>query len=379
MKIYPSVRLTLIGAASLVFCSCLSAAPLKEFAPGEIWPDDQGAHINAHGGGILLYNGTYYWFGEHKIAGTAGNVAHVGVGVYSSKDLYNWKNEGIALAVSEDPNSEIADGCVIERPKVIYNAKTRKFVMWFHLEFKGLGYSSARAGVAVADRPQGPYAYLHSLRHDAGAWPLLSSGSLGTLRQGKPEDFTDKDPDKFLRRDIASGQMARDMTLFVDDDGSAYVIASSEENATLHISQLTPDYLETSGRYVRVFPGGGNEAPTIFKKNGKYWLITSGCTNWDPNAARLAVADSIGGPWTKLPNPGRGTKEQVDRTFDSQGTFILPAPGHPGEFIFMADRWRPDNAIDGRYIWLPIQWENGRPVLKWLDRWNLSFFDQSRG
>jgi hypothetical protein len=72
--------------------------------------------------------------------------------VYSSKDLYNWKDEGIALPVSADPQSEIVKGCVIERPKVIFNKKTGKFVMWFHLELKDQGYNAARSAVAVADQ-----------------------------------------------------------------------------------------------------------------------------------------------------------------------------------------------------------------------------------
>jgi hypothetical protein len=45
-----------------------------------------------------------------------------------------------------------------------------------------------------------------------------------------------------LARDFAKGQMARDMTLFVDDDGKAYHIYASEENSTMHISILTDDY-----------------------------------------------------------------------------------------------------------------------------------------
>ena len=369
--------LKILALAAVAFCSAALGASLKEFVPGDIWPDDQGAHINAHGGGILLHQGVYYWFGEHKIAGGAGNRAHVGVGVYSSRDLYNWKNEGIALAVSQDPKSEIAEGCIIERPKVIYNAATRKFVMWFHLEFKGAEYRAARSAVAVADKPEGPYTFLHSIRPNAGKWPLIAPAEGGAPREAKSEDFSaERAPDRFFLRDFVGGQMARDMTLFVDDDGRAYHVYSSENNATLHISLLTPDYLKPSGRYVRVFPGASNEAPAIFKKGGRYFLITSGCTGWDPNAARLAVADSISGPWTALPNPVRGTKDQASKTFDSQGTYVLPAPGHPGEFIFMADRWHPDNAIDGRYVWLPIRWEDGRPVLKWLDRWDLSVFDR---
>jgi hypothetical protein len=38
-------------------------------------------------------------------------------------------------------------------------------------------------------------------------------------------------------------------------------------------------------------------------------------------------------------------------------------------FIFMADRWTPDNPIDGRYIWLPIQIKGGKPNLKWTREW----------
>jgi len=256
--------------------------------------------------------------------------------------------------------------------------------MWFHLEFKSMGsgiarYRTSRSGVAVADKPEGPYTYLYSLRPNAGQWPLIVPPDGGTPREGKREDFIDgKETNRFLLRDINSGQMARDMTLFVDDDARAYQIYSSEDNATLHISLLTPDYLKPTGRYFRVLPGAYNEAPAIFKRNGKYYLISSGCSGWNPNAARLAVADSIGGPWTALSNPVRGTKEQADRTFNSQSTYILPAPGHPGEFIFMADSWRPKNAIDGRYVWLPIQWEEGKPVLKWLAHWDLSVFEHKQ-
>ena len=57
----------------------------------------------------------------------------------------------------------VTAGCVIERPKVIYNNKTDKFVLWFHLELKGQGYSAAQTGVAVADKPTGPYSFLKAL------------------------------------------------------------------------------------------------------------------------------------------------------------------------------------------------------------------------
>ncbi|MBC3539141.1 glycoside hydrolase family 43 protein [Rufibacter sediminis] len=356
-----------------------SAALIK---PGEIWPDTDGKHINAHGGGILFHKGIYYWFGEHKTAGRGGNSTLFGVGAYSSKDLTSWKNEDIVLKVEEnDSTSEIIKGCVIERPKVVYNAKTKKFVMWFHLELKGKGYEAARTGVATSDSPTGPFTYLKSYRPNAGVWPINVPSSLQAkkvdetnLKWWTPEWTKEVQDGLFIRRDFQQGQMARDMTVFVDDYGKAYHIHSSEENLTLHISELSDDYLSFTGKWSVLAPAGHNEAPAICKRNGKYYMITSGCTGWDPNAARSFVAESIMGPWKSLGNPCVG--EGADLTFESQSTYILPVQGKKNAFIFMADRWRPKNPIDGRYVWLPLLFEDEKPILRWQDAWDLSVFDK---
>ena len=71
----------------------------------------------------------------------------------------------------------------------------------------------------------------------------------------------------FGARDNSGGQMSRDMTLFVDDNGKAYHIYSSEDNLTIHIAELSDDYLDYTGRYTRIDPAGHNEAPAIFKKD----------------------------------------------------------------------------------------------------------------
>lgn len=366
-----------LAALTFFACSCgtpsYSGQPIKS---GEIWPDDSGTHINAHGGGILFYDNTFYWFGEHK--GERSSNAFVGVTCYSSKDLVNWKNEGVALAVEDDPESDIVKGCVMERPKVIYNKKTGKFVMWFHLELKGHGYLAARSGVAVSDCVTGLYKFLGSGRVNAGI--MAENVSEEDLAQfdadyTEPEAWTSEwkeavSKGMYFKRDLAGGQMARDMTLFVDDDGKAYHIYSSEENLTLNIAELSDDYLSHSGRYVRVAPSGHNEAPSIFKRNGTYWMITSGCTGWDPNAARMFSAPNIFGPWTQHPNPCRGDKSEI--TYGGQSTFILPVPGKKDLYMFMADIWRPKHPIDARYIWLPIQFdEDGTPFLEWKDEWNI--------
>lgn len=347
----------------------------KMIRSGEIWPDASGRHINAHGGGVMKYGDTYYWFGENKCDTTSS--AMIGVQCYSSKDLMNWQNRGVALYVSDDRRSDITRGCVLERPKVIYNKVTKKFCMWFHLELKGKGYSAARYGVAVSDKPEGPYKFLYSQRANAGTYPVeFRQQELATLDTLNADNFkkwwtpTWMEAIKqglFLKRDFGTGQMARDMTLYVDDDGKAYHIFSSEDNLTLHIAELTGDYLHHSGKYTRVAPGGQNEAPAIFKKDGTYWMITSGCTGWAPNEARMFSAPSIWGPWTQHPTPCVGPKAEI--TFEGQSTYILP---YGKGFIFMADIWRPKHPSDARYIWLPIDFENGKPVIRWRDAWNLS-------
>jgi len=305
------------------------------FRPGELWSDTDGVPINAHGGGFLFRDGTYYWFGEFKTEGPGGNVANVGVSVYSSRDLYHWKNEGIALKVSDDPSSDIVKGSVIERPKVLFNAKTGLYVMWFHLELKGKGYSAARAGIATSKSATGPYTFVRDFRPD--------------------------------------GEMSRDMTLYQDDDGKAYLITTSEENQTQHLSQLTDDYTDTTGHYTRIMAHKALEGEAIFKANGHYFYIGSHTTGWAPNPAYGAVADSLIGPWKEIGNPCRG--EGAELTFGAQSTYVLPVAGKPGAFIFIADRWRPKNAIDGRYVWLPIVIDRDTYTIPWRAAWDLSAFE----
>ncbi|NQU52047.1 MAG: family 43 glycosylhydrolase [Bacteroidetes bacterium] len=366
----------------LLLISCKQES--KTIKPGEIWADNNGIHINAHGGGILFNEGSYYWFGEHKVEGKKGNKAMVGVHCYSSKNLVDWKDEGIALEVIKDnPQHDITEGCVLERPKVIYNVQTKKFVMWFHLELKNRGYDAARAGVAISDKVTGPFEFVKSFRPNAGHWPKnvkeIHKQPVGT-------DVLDKycgglgclpahpDSVNILGRDFENGQMARDQNLFVDDDGKAYHIYSSEENSTLHISQLTDDYLSESGNFTRVFSERYMEAPAVFKHKSKYFLIASDCTGWDPNAARLAWAPSIFGPWEELGNPCVG--DEANLTFRSQSTFVTPVQGKKDAFIYLGDRWKPENAIDGRYICLPFQFnKSGIPYLKWMDEWSLDIFE----
>ena len=307
------------------------AAPLA-FRPGETWPDSDGQHINAHGGGILYQNGIYYWFGKKR----GGRPSSQGVSVYSSKDLYQWKNEGVALSTSQDNNSDIAAGCVIERPKVLHNAGTGTYVMWFHLELRGQGYNAARAGVATSGKVTGPYAFVKSFR--------------------------------------PNNNMSRDMALFLDDDGKAYHIYAARDNYDMRICQLSDDFLSPTTNDVMV-ASDHREGPAMFKYRGKYFLITSACTGWTPNAANYYTADHPLGPWTSHPNPCAGTNFAT--TFGGQSAFVLALPAKPDAFIFMADRWNPRDLANSRHLWLPIEFKGGDMVIAWHDEWSLNWFEKN--
>lgn len=249
--------------------------------------------------------------------------------------------------------------------------------MYFHLELKGKGYGPARYAVAVSDAPTGPFKFLKSGRVNPTLMPTNLAYDKASKRAGEkmewwtPEWRSEIGNGMFTLRDLPGGQMSRDMTLFVDDNGKAYHIYSSEDNLTLHIAELTDDYLDHTGRYIRIFPGGHNEAPAVMKKDGKYWMIASGCTGWAPNEARLMTADSMLGEWKQLPNPCRG--ENADKTFLGQSNYILKVPGKKDSYIAMFDKWDPKSLKNSRYLWLPVEWgEDGVPYVEWKAEWSPS-------
>jgi hypothetical protein len=170
--------------------------------------------------------------------------------------------------------------------------------------------------------------------------------------------------------------MSRDMTLFLDDDGSAYQIYSSRENYDLRAVKLTADFLHPTTSDSMLF-SLHREAPALFKYKGQYFLYTSGCTGWAPNKASLHTSASIWGPWKQYNgNPLSGPN--ADSTYGGQSAYILPVQGKEGAFIFMADHWNPRNLIDSRYLWLPVQFNNEIPLINWLSEWKLKFFDKNQ-
>lgn len=288
--------------------------------PGELWTDDRGWPICAHGAGILTDCGRYWWFGEHLSYGTG--RMHIGVHAYSSWNLRDWKDEGIAFKVDDSGNSPASDGCVIERPKVIFCRKTGCYMMFFHLEPKEdrASYSGGYVGMAVSPKPQGPYRFVCARR------PL--------------------------------GDLCRDLTVFQDDDKRAYLVAASgARNSHLTVYPLTDDYCDFTGEKHAVEGSDHDEAPAILKANGWYFMLASGCTGRAPNAARYFRARTMTGPWTRMGNPARGIDPATglgpEKTWGCQSAFALKL--RDGSFVALFDRWNPQALHDSRYIWLPVE------------------------
>ena len=163
--------------------------------------------------------------------------------------------------------------------------------------------------------------------------------------------------------------MSRDMTLFLDTNGDAYLIYSSRDNYDLHVARLTDDYLSVTTADSLVF-SKHREAPAVMKYKDHYYMITSGCTGWKPNEAWLHRSPSMLGPWERVPgNSMRGPGAVL--TFDAQSTFILPVQGRKDAYVFMADRWKPGDLKDSRYIWLPVSFLEDVPMVEWKDAWTL--------
>lgn len=303
---------TLLALCLGVFAVLSTAGPAQA-APqtitnGTQFTDTSGSPVHAHGGGILKVGSYYYWFGEHRNA--ADNTFRY-VDAYRSTDLKNWEFRNHVLTEATDPELATAN---IERPKVMYNAATGKFVMWMHKE-NGTDYSEARAAVAVSDTVDGDYTWKGSFR------PL--------------------------------GQhMSRDITVFTDTDGAGYMISAARENYDLQIYRLTADYTGIASLVANPWPGGHREAPALFKRNGVYFMLTSGATGWNPNQQQYATATNIAGPWSAMKNIGDST------TYGSQTAFVLPVQGGSGtSYLYMGDRWGNSfggTVNDSRYVWLPL-------------------------
>ncbi|MEO6924872.1 MAG: family 43 glycosylhydrolase [Bryocella sp.] len=297
--------------ASLLLSTTLLAQQAA-IRPGEVWRDNRGQPIQAHGGGILTLGHTYYWFGEDREQSNDPSLRYVGC--YSSRDLVHWTfRSKITLT---DPE-HIGPHWILERPHVFYNSHTKKFVMYAHLDGPlpsdpdGRPYKLARVGVFISNKADGPYTFVHSFR------PL--------------------------------GQESRDIGQFVDDDGKPYLLFESRPTGGFVLAALSDDYLTVSHQVA--FFHTRLEGGALVHVGKTYFVMGSHLSGWASNPNVYASAPSLTGPWSTFANIAAPEM----KTYDSQSTFLLKVVGtKTTSVIYMGDRWEPKTLWDSRYVWMPL-------------------------
>lgn len=275
---------------------------------GNLWYDTDGKVVQAHGAGFLQVGDTWYMIGEDR-----SKPRNPDVNMYSSKDLQNWKFEA-KIIENGITHPDLGNGRFIERPKLLYNKKTRRFVVWCHWE--GKNYAASEAGVFYADKITGPY------RFHSGERPL--------------------------------GIKSRDCNVFVDDDGTAYFISTTEENQHLGFFRLSDDFLSADS-CTMLFKGMRREAPAIVKVKGRYYMLSSACTGWDPNQCMLSYSDNMLGGWSDLEKIGDNI------AYDTQAASILTIKGkRQTTYLYVGDRWMDPDLPSSKTIIFPLVFKDGK-------------------
>jgi hypothetical protein len=346
--------------------------------PGTPWLDTNGNRIQAHGGSIFYENDTFYWYGENKEKTRPGNgIWHWGVRAYSSKDLYNWKDEGLILPpVENDTSSPLHPSQSMDRPHILYNDRTKQYVLWVKIMGKrDAEYYIQYMTIAVADRFLGPYKIIKTI-HPLG----MNSGDFDLVQN--------------------------------DNDHKAYIYFE-RVHSELICADLTDDYLDVTGYYSshfpRLQPPFVREAPAFFKRRGSLYLFSSGTTGYFPNPSEVAESKLFHGPWTLLGDPH--INDPSHTSFHSQITSVFKHPKKKDLYIALADRWLTDltdktpdmrdvfeamfnpnkkplytreemasfsvqDTSKADYVWLPVKFaEDGRPFIEWLDEWKTEDYE----
>ncbi|MHA7964525.1 chitobiase/beta-hexosaminidase C-terminal domain-containing protein [Paenibacillus sp. CAU 1782] len=371
---------------------------------GETWYDTEGNAIQAHGGGFLQQTAAdgkpiYYWVGENKIHNSA--VFHA-VSLYSSRDLVNWVNEGDIV----DQFTQTVPGAEFglldnkwERPKLLYNEKTQKYVLYGHWETAN-SYASSQIAVATADQVNGPYTFL-------GHW---RPG--GTLRNWRSDggNYLDSEfyktsgvkttiPSDIQNDENQMGKLLRDYTVFMDDDGKAYLV--NAEGHSMRVHRLNEEFTDVDfTTYVDSDPATkatdfesylfydhvGREAPAIVRAENGYYMATSGQSGWFPNQTMISYTTDLKDPngWTPVKDNNLlipGYTLGNNSTFYSQPTNIMRLVDSNGNksFVYMGDRWRASQLSDSRYVWLPMTLDEAKQTasMTYTTGWKLNAEDGS--
>lgn len=312
---------------AVALSTCLPAASLAcrdAVVPGGDWIAADGKVVSATEGGIIQVDGSWYMWGLDR---SRNNSTFEGISLFKSSDLVHWTF--VKQILKKTSNSLINNNATVERAKILHNRKTGKFVMWMHYEGHD-AYNVAEVAYATADAIDG--------------------------------DFVFQDHFRPLSLD------SRDLNVYQDADGSAYLLCTTKGNQNVSLFSLDSTYTKV---VKEVFRGNASddfecEGHSIIKSGGMYFWLMSWCTGWNFNDNHYYTATSLAGPWTSRGNiAAKGAN-----TFESQVGWAFPMPGNNGvDFVFMGDRWSVNDFSNSRMVMLPMKVGGTSLTLSWYDRW----------
>ena len=309
-------------ASPLMACAPPSISQIVLIANG-VRSTVSGVRIDAHSGTILRAgDGLYYWYGEKYSCGfywTDPTTPYCGVQVYRSRDLVGWEGPWPAFDASTPYWQNLCmhlasapgNGCF--RPKVVFNPKTRLYVLWLNTPETDDGYR-----VLTSRAPLGPF--------QLAARPELQDDGIPDW-SGSPANNRDGDEG-----------------LFVDASGAGWVVWNRGGRL---LEEALDDSL-TTGRaaplvimnYPELMPHAGVESPSEFVHDGRYYIAMSlpRCPYCAGTNTAIERAPAPDGPWSfQGIVSAKSCGGQPDEV-DSLGNGLL---------LWTSDQWQQDG-IAGR-------------------------------
>lgn len=299
------------------------------------WKDTDGNFIYSQGGGVFKFGDTYYWYGVHyggaetyakNPTALNSDTGFKSITCYSSSDLVNWKFENDVLT----PNS------------------------------KGMGYASWLGRMGVAYCPQSKKYVLVTQYNDSVLFAVCDTPT-GNFEVKNVQDQIEG----------VQKQGTGDQTVFVDDDGQAYLICSNKGGRGYqYVCRLRPSDFLAAEKAVMVGKGSGREGDCMFKYKNKYYFCASDLHGWNASHSYYMVADNINGPYSSW-KVMDGT--DMDFSHVTQTGFFYTVKGTKQEtVIFCGDRWSDfaGNGL-GYNQWVPLTVDGGNVKFNSLSEWNL--------
>jgi arabinoxylan arabinofuranohydrolase len=240
------------------FMIALSLTSAAVFSDGVCWADNPFVQtIYTADPAPFVYNGVLYAFLDHDEDGTYGWFQMKDWRLFTTTDMVNWTDHGVTASLKTFSWGRVDAWA----GQVAY--RNGKFYYYVPIRLEGEPFG---IGVGVSDKPEGPY----------------------TDAIGKP---------------LVNGNGFIDPTVFIDDDGQAYLYWG---NPTLNMVKLNPDMVSYSGDIVKVPMNATTvnnmylEGPWFYKRNGLYYLLYSTQNNGTTGKEDIRYSTSTGptGPWT---------------------------------------------------------------------------------